>query len=209
MCFPNNSTIFTQALHVLINNNAFMMFVYAILSIVAVIIITVAVSKIINLTFFNKRTGEFARVDAATRDASDHDDDAEILRECKDDSALNIPTMFPNPDPEYVKENIHDSFDELLLEDSVFNVETNEERLHVLEITHDNSFDEHLFYEYFHSEGYAGDLAYVNEFATGLHINEEYGGGFINDADETAEFELDEDHVFESLGLQRTQSCFF
>jgi hypothetical protein len=207
MCFPNNSAIFTQALDALINNNSFMMFVYAILSIIAVIIFTAAVSKIINLTFFNKRSEEFARVDA-TGDASD--DDVEILRDCKDDSALNIPTMFPNPDPEHVKENIHNSFDELLLHDSVFNVDTNLELpQNILGITHDNSFDEHLFYEYFHSEGYAGDLAYVNEFATGLYINEEHGGGLINDADEMAEVELDEIGVVENLGLQRTQSCFF
>ena len=81
----------------------------------------------------------------------------------------------------------------------------------------DNSFDEHLFYEYFHSEAYAGDLAYNHEIQlpSGVFcISREYSGGLIVDEDSMIETELayeamEEDVSIVDFGLVRTQSCYF
>ncbi len=83
----------------------------------------------------------------------------------------------------------------------------------------DNSFDEHMFYEYFHSEAYAGDLAYNQEIhlpSSGVFsLIGEHSGGLIvaEDSLEDTELEIyeamDEDISVVDFGLVRTQSCYF
>ena len=82
----------------------------------------------------------------------------------------------------------------------------------------DNSFDEHMFYEYFHSEAYAGDLAFNQEIhlPSGVFsLNGEHSGGLIvaEDSLEDTELEIyeamDEDISVVDFGLVRTQSCYF
>ncbi len=83
----------------------------------------------------------------------------------------------------------------------------------------DNSFDEHMFYEYFHSEAYAGDLAYNQDIhlpSSGVFsLTGEHSGGLIvaEDSLEDTELEIyeamDEDISVVDFGLVRTQSCYF